>query len=404
MTKQQQRPPESQADAWRAKYPIHEAAELFPLLEGQAFADLVDNIKRYGLRDPIVLTSDGKLLDGRNRLRACLAADVEPKTKTWRGPGKAFQYVISVNLHRRHLDTSQRAIIAAKIATLESGARTDLASNEARLSQPEAAEALNVSRASVQRAKAVLDKGTPELVTAVRDGDLSVGAATAAMELPPAEQREVVRKVKQGVKPVEAVPKKSVKEMDDPALAATIVAQFGDGQWHWESTIVEKTGGDAKAVANVLSQMRNASATGTLCERRTGGKDGWRHRIVVGVGRLIDVSLVITELSPFIKDLEAEGRKPQLLLSSGVPATMAVTLKDILEKLTQSPRSIPSVSVAGPSTVQTLLQNIGIEICRAVDRWPKDGSLDPLIQFLDRQMGNMRTLAREMAAERGGRS
>src|SRR5262245_27205920 len=164
--RQMKKPEQKTPASWRDVYPVHEAAELFPLLEGQAFDELVENIRRYGLREPIVLTGDGKLLDGRNRLRACLAADVLVKTRTFRGPGKAFQYVISANLHRRHLTESQRSMIAAKIATLEQGARTDLASNEA-MSQPEAAAALNVSRASVQRAKAVLKKGTRELVEAV---------------------------------------------------------------------------------------------------------------------------------------------------------------------------------------------------------------------------------------------
>jgi hypothetical protein len=60
-------------------------------------------------------------------------------------------------------------MVAAKLANMRQGARTDLASIEA-TSQSDAAEMLNVSRAGVQRAREVLDKGAPELVQAVERG------------------------------------------------------------------------------------------------------------------------------------------------------------------------------------------------------------------------------------------
>jgi hypothetical protein len=132
-------------------------------------------------------------------------------------------------------------------------------------------------------------------------------------------------------------------------LALAILELFGDGQWHYESTIIARTGGDALAVERVLFQMRNSGTYRTFAERKKGGKDGWKHRIVVGVGRRIDVGIVIKELSPFIKELEAEGRKPQLYLSPGVPAMMAAKLKEILEKLTQTSLSVGSRKRENPN-------------------------------------------------------
>ena len=55
--------------------PVHPLGELFPLIEGDEFKELVASIKAHGLRDPITV-QDGMVLDGRNRQRACQAAGV----------------------------------------------------------------------------------------------------------------------------------------------------------------------------------------------------------------------------------------------------------------------------------------------------------------------------------------
>ena len=64
----------------------HPAANLFPLLEvvSPEFGELMDDIREHGLLQPIVLC-DGKILDGRNRYRACQHAGVEPRFVEWSG-------------------------------------------------------------------------------------------------------------------------------------------------------------------------------------------------------------------------------------------------------------------------------------------------------------------------------
>jgi hypothetical protein len=81
-------------------------------------------------------------------------------------------------LKRRHLNESQRAVVAAKLATLKDGQRKSASPIGEAVSQSDAANMLNVGKRSVERAREVLDEGTPELVQAVEAGRVSVSAIT----------------------------------------------------------------------------------------------------------------------------------------------------------------------------------------------------------------------------------
>ena len=159
----------------------HPFADLFPLLEGEEFEALVEDIREHGLRNPIVLLGDA-ILDGRNRYRACLEAGVEPRLEEFRD-SDPLAYIISHNLRRRHLDVSQRAMIAVRLATMRQGERTDLQpppANLPKVRQAEAARLLNVGDRSLRSAKTVLDDGVPELAEAVVAGELVENNLTLA--------------------------------------------------------------------------------------------------------------------------------------------------------------------------------------------------------------------------------
>jgi hypothetical protein len=94
---------------------FHPLAELLPPMEGEEFDALVADIRANGLHDPIVMY-EGKILDGRNRYQACLAAGMQPITID----GHEFitdpaVFVISRNIHRRHLTAKQRRDVIAKL-------------------------------------------------------------------------------------------------------------------------------------------------------------------------------------------------------------------------------------------------------------------------------------------------
>lgn len=96
---------------------IHPAADLFPMVEGEEFAELCADIKERGLAQPITIWTDGALLDGRNRLLACYETHQEVVLDRYEG-SDPVQFSLSANLHRRHLNAGQRAIVALKVREL----------------------------------------------------------------------------------------------------------------------------------------------------------------------------------------------------------------------------------------------------------------------------------------------
>jgi hypothetical protein len=151
---------------------FHPFADVFPLLDGGEFDKLVADIRAHGVREKIWLY-EGKILDGRNRYRAAQVAGVPCPTRVFDGDDPVG-FVISLNVTRQHLTTSQRAMIAARLATFKDGQRADLVAGT---SIEEAARRLNVGHASVERDKMVHEQGGPELIRAVDTGGMSVAHA-----------------------------------------------------------------------------------------------------------------------------------------------------------------------------------------------------------------------------------
>lgn len=142
---------------------IHPYANLFPMCSDDEIQLLADDIAKNGLRQPIVIDADEMILDGRNRSVACKIAGVKPVYEPFPGTeAEKLAYVCSVNIHRRHLTTQQRADIAAKIATMSVGDNQHVATTKEGgsndppskpVSVKAAAKLMNVSPSSVKRAK-----------------------------------------------------------------------------------------------------------------------------------------------------------------------------------------------------------------------------------------------------------
>jgi hypothetical protein len=174
------------------EYDFHPAADLFPMMTDAEIDALGEDMLAHGQSEPIILFL-GQILDGRNRYRACLAKGIEPRFRQER-PADPCAFVATANLHRRHLDPSQRAIIAAKLADMRQGSRTDL-QPQGRKSQAAAAQLLDVGQRSVGRARAVIDHGADMLVAAVEAGKVPVSAAAKFVhDHPPSVQNKLIMK------------------------------------------------------------------------------------------------------------------------------------------------------------------------------------------------------------------
>lgn len=158
-------------------YANHPLSEVFPKLPADEVRQLVQSIKDNGLQKAITIY-EGKILDGRHRYEACSMADVRPVFEFYKGTDP-LGYVMVANLHRRHLDTAQRAMIAAKLSTLKQGG--DRKSEKFQvanlpLDRRTSAETLGVSPRSVTTASKILDE-SPKLAERVLNGEISLNAA-----------------------------------------------------------------------------------------------------------------------------------------------------------------------------------------------------------------------------------
>ena len=177
---------------------FHEVASIFPLMGDGDLLSLAEDIEANGLREPIWLHPDGSIIDGRNRYLACEKAGVAPSFREWNEKGSLVAFVVSLNLHRRHLTTSQMAMVKAKAVSWLSrgGDRKSVEFQTAKWQFERAAldAAMPISQRSVYRAKDVYEHGAPELVEAVERGRVNVSAASDISTEPQEKQREIVAK------------------------------------------------------------------------------------------------------------------------------------------------------------------------------------------------------------------
>ena len=160
-----------------AVYTQHKLSAAFPSMTPAEFEALVIDIRDHGQRDPII-TYQGQILDGMHRYRACLECGKEPwiKPEPYSGIDPAG-WVLSRNLHRRHMSASQRAgAIVACNEWRHRGGDQKAIGNVADCSQTSAqlAETAQVSERLIVDAKTAHKAGFSE---AMRKGEATASEA-----------------------------------------------------------------------------------------------------------------------------------------------------------------------------------------------------------------------------------
>lgn len=227
---------------------FHPAANLFPALwitDEPEFKKLCDDIAANGLIEPIWI-HDGQIIDGRNRYMACLEMNVNPRFRDWNGEcGSVTQFVISLNLNRRHLNSSQRAMIAFHALPLfeaEAKERQRLAGEQHGRGMGEkvpvivpeaikqdsrdlAAASVGVSGKYVSDIKAI-SKKAPELLKKIEAGTITIPEAKRQM-CEPAKQpsREIKWSV---VGPMLKAALEQIRDADDREAAIEMALSLLD--------------------------------------------------------------------------------------------------------------------------------------------------------------------------------
>lgn len=280
---------------WATEYingiPVHPIASIFPMMSDEELKELADDIRANGLREPIVCAhmgdgfDDEVLIDGRNRYRACLMAGVEPKFRDLHtlpnvsaDEGADFiteeavaSWILSQNLHRRHLTPSQRATLAVDYAkTLESAAYQRMVAGKAHDSNPMesspqgtvtdiAGKAMGVSGRTVRDAKYVQEHA-PDDFERVRAGEVSVSAAAR-------QARERVRSSQNSEDSALDVLDRTYKYWSVSRRARRIMAEFVRVA---EETPDQVNVADLDYLQRKLDEVRRAAETGDRAAPTTG--------------------------------------------------------------------------------------------------------------------------------------
>jgi hypothetical protein len=259
-----------------ADFRIHPTAALFPLIEGEDFNELCESIRNHGLLEPVVIDGD-ELLDGRNRLRACEKAKIEPRFLEWKSmnlESEAYpksSWIIDKNIERRHLSDDQRAAIwckGNKIALREAveleqrqsqfkpgdprqnpGGRPvadhkcgppqkrDIKAKHANSSAGKLAAAAKVPRRKAEQTIKIA-KTAPELMDEIASGKLPLKEAVKITEAKAPPKPKKPRKIKapEPSRPIESEPPRVQTATEILVMQNLAESECEQLEEHWETT------------------------------------------------------------------------------------------------------------------------------------------------------------------------
>lgn len=215
-----------------------EYSALVPEMSASEWQEFIENVKKFGIRQPITINKDLTILDGRHRVRACKELGIEriAAIVNEMDGQQAIEYVRDTAIERRTLSVEQRLDIIFKCEDLmnnlveeakkrkvegqEKGRKNKVSGLETPVPKPKegkrASEVIGdmvgASYRTVDRLKKVR-KESPELYEDVIKGDKAI--STAYRELPTTVDKHAEKRSKGKEIPKEEAQKKVVTPMPD---------------------------------------------------------------------------------------------------------------------------------------------------------------------------------------------
>jgi hypothetical protein len=173
---------------------LHPACAAFPALPQHDLDELAEDIRKRGLIEPVTLTPNGLLLDGRCRWDACELAGAVPHSIVYDGDDP-IGFVLSKNKHRRHLDKSQLAMAVARLANLQNGSNQYESRRVGHFDKvthttKQLAEQSGLAVSTIDFARCVLRSAEPHIVAMVDAGKVTAAVGAAATRATPRSSQQ----------------------------------------------------------------------------------------------------------------------------------------------------------------------------------------------------------------------
>jgi len=185
-------------------YAQHPLSAAFPAMCAEDFQSLKDSIENIGVQNPVTLF-EGMVIDGWHRYSAAMELGMDCPTVEL-GEVDPRDFVLAQNKARRHITQAQLVACASAVFNWRPNGGDQSALSADCTSSKQVADKTGASVRTVEQFREVERKASPEVVEAVKRGEIGLPKAAAIAKLPKEQQAEAIGKPMSASKPKAAEP------------------------------------------------------------------------------------------------------------------------------------------------------------------------------------------------------